>query len=107
MKYISVYTTLPDENITENIADILIKEGLVACVNYFPIKSVYRWKGNVEYEDEYALLMKTRAALYPKVEMRLNDLHPYEVPAIVSYKIEGGLGEYLLWIKEETKKDNK
>jgi periplasmic divalent cation tolerance protein len=107
MKYISVYTTLPDENITEKIADKLIKERLVACVNYFPIKSIYRWKGKIEKDNEYALIMKSKRSLYQKLENRLNELHPYEIPAIVTYKIDEGIDEYLFWIKEETRNDNK
>ncbi len=104
MKYFSIYTTLPDENITQNIADILIKERLVACVNYFPIKSIYRWKGKIEKDDEYAIIMKSKRSLYPVLENRLKELHPYKIPAIVTYKIEKGLDEYLFWIEGETKR---
>lgn len=105
MEYISVYTTLPDENITKKIANKLVKERLVACVNYFPIKSVYRWEGNIEKDDEYAVIMKSKRSLYPVLESRLKELHPYEIPAIVTYKIEDGLDEYLFWIKDETKRE--
>lgn len=107
MEYVSVYTTLPNEDITENIADKLIKERLVACVNYFPIKSIYRWKGKIEKDDEYALIMKSKKSLYSVLENRLKELHPYEIPAIVTYELDKGLDDYLFWIKEETKKDNK
>lgn len=102
MKYISIYTTLPDEDIAKKVAYKLVEERLVACVNFFPIKSVYRWKGNVKGEEEYAILMKSRRSLYPRVEKMLRDLHPYEVPTIVSYKIEDGLCEYLSWIEDKT-----
>jgi periplasmic divalent cation tolerance protein len=102
MDYISIYTTLPDEDIARKVAYKLVEERLVACVNFFPIKSVYRWKGNVEEEEEYAILMKSRRSIYHRVENRLKELHPYEVPAIVSYKIEDGLDKYLSWIEDET-----
>lgn len=98
-----IYTTLPDRAITEEIAGILVEKKSVACVNFFPIESVYRWKGKLNRDKEYALIMKTRKSLYGKVEKTLKELHPYETPAIVSYEIKDGLGDYLSWIKEETR----
>ncbi len=106
MEYIAVYTTLPDEESAKEIARKMVEERLVACVNFFPIKSVYHWKGGIEEDEEYVLLMKTRKELYPEIEKRLRDLHPYEVPAIVSYKIERGLREYLTWIEDTTEVNN-
>ena len=103
MKFIMLYTTLPNKNITKKIASILANESLVACVNFFPIESVYRWKGKLTEDKEYALIMKTRKSLYKKVEKRLNEIHPYEIPAIVSYEIKEGLSDYLSWIRKETK----
>ncbi len=102
MKFITIYTTLGDKAITEKIAKTLVNENLVACVIFFPIESVYRWKGKLTRGREYALIMKTRKSLYSKVEKRLKELHPYEVPAIVSYEMKEGLESYLSWIKKET-----
>jgi periplasmic divalent cation tolerance protein len=100
-----IYTTLPDRVITEKIATIVVNEGLVACVNFFPIESVYKWKEKLTHDKEYALIMKTRKSLYKKVEKRLKELHPYEVPAIVTYEIKEGLNNYLSWIQKETEKN--
>jgi len=102
LKFIIIYTTLPYKVITKEIANILVNEGLVACINFFPIESVYKWKGKLTKDKEYALIMKTRKSLYKKVEKRLKELHPYEVPAIVSYEIKEGLNDYLSWINNET-----
>ena len=98
-----IYTTLPDRATTEKVSKTLIKENLVACVNFFSIESIYRWKNKLCEDKEYALIMKTRKSLYGKVEKKLKELHPYEIPAIVSYEIKDGLSDYLSWIKEETK----
>ncbi len=103
MKFIMIYTTLPDKATTKKIAKTLVKENLVACVNFFPVESAYKWKGKLTEDKEYALIMKTKKSLYRKVEKRLKELHPYEIPAIVSYEIKEGLSDYLSWIKEKTK----
>lgn len=97
-----IYTTLPDKATTKKIAKNLVDENLIACANFFPIESVYRWKNKFTEDKEYVLIMKTRTSLYKKVEKKLKELHPYEIPAIVSYEIKEGLRDYLSWIKEET-----
>jgi periplasmic divalent cation tolerance protein len=102
LKFIMIYTTLPNKTITKKIATVLVNENLVACVNFFPVESVYRWKNKLCEDKEYALIMKTRKSLYRKAEKRLKELHPYEIPAIVSYEIKEGLKNYLSWIKKET-----
>ena len=102
MNFIIIYTTLPDRVVTEEISNTLVNENLVACVNFFPIRSVYKWKNKLNEDEEYALIMKTRESLYGKVEKRLKELHPYEVPAVVSYRIKDGLKSYLSWIEKET-----
>ena len=103
MKFIMIYTTLPDKAITKKIAKTLVDEKLIACANFFPIESIYKWKNKLAEDKEYALIMKTRKTLYKQSKKRLKELHPYEVPAIVSYEIKEGSKDYLSWIKEETK----
>ncbi len=105
MKFLMIYTTLPDKVITKKVAKTLIEENLVACANFFSIESVYRWKNKLCEDKEYALIMKTRKSLYSKIEKRLKELHPYEIPAIVSYEIKEGLSDYLSWIKEGTEEN--
>jgi len=102
LKFIMIYTILPDKAITKKIARTLVGENLVACANFFPIESIYRWKNKLNEDKEYALIMKTRKSLYRKVEKKIKELHPYEIPAIVSYEIVEGLSSYLSWIQKET-----
>jgi len=102
LKFIMIYTTLPDKAITKKIARTLVDKNLVACVNFFPIESIYRWKNKLTEDKEYALIIKTRKSLYRKVEKKIKELHPYEIPAIVSYEIKEGLSDYLSWIQKET-----
>ena len=102
MEYITVYTTLPDEDAARKVASMMVEERLAACANFFPIKLVYRWEGKIEKAKEYVLIIKTRKELYLEVEKKIREVHPYKLPAIISYKIERGLDEYLCWIKETT-----
>ena len=101
-KYIFVYTTFPDEEKAREIGEHLVREKLAACVNFWPIKSIYTWKGEIQHDQEVAMIIKTKKELYEKVERRLKELYPYEVPAILEIEITRGLQEYLGWLKECT-----
>jgi len=103
MQYHSIYITTKDEEEAKRIGKTLVEEKLAACVNIHPIKSIYRWGGGIEEEEETALLVKTKAELADEVIERVKELHSYEVPCIVSLPIEKGNPDYLKWIKESTK----
>ena len=102
MKYRSIYITAKDEAEACRIGRALVKEKLAACVNYFPIKSIYRWEGEIEEAAEAAMIAKTREELVESLIRRVKELHSYEVPCVVSWIIEKGNPDYLAWIKEST-----
>ena len=103
MQYHSIYITTKDEDEAKKIGRTLVEEKLAACVNIHPIKSIYRWEGAIQEENEIAMLAKTKAVLADEVIERVKELHSYEVPCIVSLPIEKGNPAYLEWIKESTK----
>ena len=87
----------------DSIAHTLVGERLAACANIVsPIRSVYRWKGEVETATEHLMIIKTRANLIAKVEARVRQLHSYEVPEIIALPIVAGAKSYLDWVFEST-----
>lgn len=105
MELRSIYMTAKDEAEAQKLGEFLVREKLAACVNYFPIRSIYRWQGNVEADSEVAIIAKTRAELVDRVIERVKQLHSYEVPCVVSWIIEKGNPDYLNWIIESTESD--
>ncbi len=87
------------------IADVLVEERLVACANFGVVSSVYRWGGRVERDTEVSMVCKTTTERVPDVINRARELHSYEVPCITSWKLDGGYGPYLDWVKQETEKE--
>jgi periplasmic divalent cation tolerance protein len=67
-----------------------------------PIRSIYRWRGAIEEEGEFLLLIKTRAALMRKVERRVIALHSYDVPEVLAIAAQEGSAKYLQWLLEST-----
>jgi periplasmic divalent cation tolerance protein len=96
-------STVPDALTAERIARVLVEERLIACANLVPnLTSVYRWEGDVRADPEVLLLMKTRRALLHALGDRLTELHPYDVPELISAPIEHGLPAYCGWVRAET-----
>ena len=92
--------TVPDETTAGQIANALVSEKLAACVNIVPsVVSVYRWKDAVEHGQELLLLIKTSASVWPLLETRILELHPYELPEIIAVPIHSGQTDYIQWIK--------
>jgi len=64
------------------------------------VRSIYRWKGAIEREEERLLLVKTRADRFEALREAILSLHPYEVPEVVAVPIEAGSAAYLRWLDE-------
>ena len=94
-------TAAPEE--TRRIATALVAEQLAACVNIIDnIHSIYRWQGAIESAAESLMLIKTRANLLPAIELRLRELHSYDVPELVAVPIRLGAQPYLDWLLAST-----
>lgn len=97
-----VFVTAPSRTEAEAIASALVAEKLAACVNLVEVHSVYVWKGEVNSEPEWQLIIKTNLARYSVLESRILELHPYEVPEIIALEIASGSPAYLDWIQANT-----
>ena len=99
--FIEVRTTTSKREEADEIATKLVEAKLAACVQVVgPISSTYRWKGSVENESEFLVLIKTRSDMFPEVRMFIERDHPYDVPEIISIPISGSSGPYLDWLEE-------
>ncbi len=103
--YQVVLSTCPTVECAEHIAQQLVTDKLAACVNILPeIKSIYTWQGKIECSKEVQLIIKTKAALFTELCLRINQLHPYDVPEIIALDITQGDHPYLQWINESLNK---
>ena len=101
MSYYLFLVTVPTIEEGKKIAQILIQDKLAACVNIIQnIYSIYKWKGNIEEDNEHILLIKTTDEKSDLIIQRIKDIHSYENPECVALKIEKGSEKYLNWIKE-------
>jgi len=98
-----VFCTFPNMENARQIGTLLVESQLAACVNLCPsVESIYRWQGAVEINREVLAIFKTTRATYAAFELRLRELHPYEVPEIVALRPEHVAENYARWIVRET-----
>ncbi len=103
-QYQIILTTCPNPEIAEQIARVLVAEGLAACVNILPpMRSIYTWNGTLEFATEHLLLIKCLTRRYATIEARLRAMHPYEIPEIIALPITQGLPDYLAWLNQPDK----
>ena len=101
-----VITTVGLLEKAEQLAGALVERRLAACVNIIgPIRSIYRWQGAIEREQEYLLLIKTTGEKAADLAAAFAELHPYELPERVELNIEGGSNDYLEWLSEQVARD--
>lgn len=100
IQYQIALCTCPDEESAETVANHLVDQQLAACVNIITgIRSVFRWKGEVESNKEVLLVIKTMLHVYDRMEQVILQHHPYELPEVVIVPITNGNSDYLSWIK--------
>lgn len=80
----------------------LVEDRLVASGNVIePIRSIYRWQGQIFDKPEARVVLNTRRSLVPQIIERANREHPYEVPSVVAITFFGNPA-YVQWILDET-----
>ena len=99
-KYSLIITTTANKESAREIAKLLVEKHLAACVQMFPIESIYFWKDSVCEENEIVLFIKSRTAMFDDIKAAIREIHSYEVPEIVLLPITDGLPEYLKWIDD-------
>jgi periplasmic divalent cation tolerance protein len=94
-----VVTTVGTEEQAILIARELVCRRHAACVNIVPgVRSIYRWQGKVCRDSEFLLVVKSEDAEYPAIESAIRELHSYELPEILAFKVAKGEPNFLGWI---------
>jgi periplasmic divalent cation tolerance protein len=95
------FVTVPSIEEGQSIAETLLKNKIVACVNIIEgIKSIYRWKGEIHRDEESLLIIKTTEDKSQTLIETIEEIHSYETPECVGFRIEKGSDDYLNWLNE-------
>ena len=98
-----VHITAPDATQAADMARTLVEEGLCACVNIVSgVRSIYVYEGKLCDDPEVLCIAKTRPELFDRLQRRIRELHPYEIPEILAFAVDEGSAEYLDWLRQST-----
>ncbi len=100
---IQVQTTVLTEKEARTIAHVMNEEKLSVCVQFYPIVSICTWKGKSEESKEFMIIIKSTQNKFEKIKKRLEEIHSYELPQIISIKNDNYSKEYSDWIVRETR----
>jgi periplasmic divalent cation tolerance protein len=104
---IFIYSTFPNKEEAEKIAEELIRQKLAACVNILPIDSVYSENEKIKKSKETAAIIKTRKINFKRVEKFILENHSYAIPCIVGIPIRKASKKYFHWLKNNVKYEKK
>jgi len=95
-----ILTSVSSDDEARQIATHLVESGLAACVQISAAGlSIYRWKDELQQEQERYLSIKTVEEKAPSVIEWLTRNHPYDTPEIV--KLDGhGADAYMQWLRD-------
>ena len=99
---IVVLSTCGSEEEAAKVARAVVEARVAACVNIVPrIRSIYRWKGEVQDDAEWLLLIKSSRRLFDRLKTEIRKVHSYEVPEVLAIAVVDGSTEYLDWLDRE------
>ncbi len=98
-----VLCTIDSADAARKLARRLVQDRLAACVNIIEnVTSVYKWEDRIEEDAEFLLVIKTQDSRLQELMDRISEIHPYDVPEILSWPVRKGSKAYLDWVVAET-----
>ncbi|MCF7870116.1 MAG: divalent-cation tolerance protein CutA [Candidatus Omnitrophica bacterium] len=98
---IVILITAPN-NAAKSIARALLDKRLCACVNIVDsVTSLFLWQNKIDTEKESLLIVKTADSLFERVEKEVLAIHPYDLPEIISFKLNKASKPYQDWLNKE------
>jgi periplasmic divalent cation tolerance protein len=99
-----LYTTWPDAETAEACGRAAVEEKLAACANLLaPMRSIYRWEGEIQAEAETPMLLKTTAPAAARLRELILRYSPYDVPCILALPVDSRNcnPKYVAWAQGE------
>jgi periplasmic divalent cation tolerance protein len=84
----------------QKIADHLLEQKLVACVEMMEVQSKFWWEHKLEVAKEIKLIMESVADNFDKVEAELTKIHSYKTFVLQMLPIEKLSSGATKWLQE-------
>ena len=81
-----VITNEVDKKNAPKVADLLLKEKIIACVSFKNIESFFWWEGSINQLKEVQLMIKCKKENVNNVCNKIAEWHSYEIPEIIYFR---------------------
>ena len=99
-----IWCPFPDEASAASAATQLLDERLIACANILgPVRALYEWNGERGDAREVGVLFKTDASLLDAAVTRVAELHPYDTPAVLGWRVDTAAKPTAEWLWESVR----
>jgi len=105
-KIVIVFVTCGSAEDASKLSEILVQAHLAACVNISSVRSVFEWRGKIENQDEWLMIIKAPKVNFAQIEETVKKHHSYSLPEIISVDIDDSSADYAKWILEIAKMKN-
>jgi periplasmic divalent cation tolerance protein len=95
-----IYTTCKDTTEATKLGDLIVKGHLAACVNIWPIQSMYMEGESLKNRTEAAMLVKTVEKNLQPIEDLIEKNHAYSTPFVGAFDIRRINRKYKEWAAE-------
>ena len=92
-------TTESNKEKAKEIAKLLLKRKLAACVSIKDIYSIYVWEGKIEEIFEVEITIKSKPKLKNDLIVFLQKKSSYEIPQIIFKKFNSE-NKYINWVNK-------
>jgi periplasmic divalent cation tolerance protein len=96
-----LYIPCKNKEEATHISMRLLEKKLIACSNVVAATSLFWWEGKIETEDEHIIIGKTFSDKYDAVVKEVEQLHSYDCPCIVAFKIDKINKKYQKYVEKQ------
>jgi periplasmic divalent cation tolerance protein len=100
-EHVVVMVAASSQEEARRVGRVLLEKKLAACVQFFPMTSLFYWEGELQEAAETMMMIKTTASVFEKLREEVKAAHSYQVPEIIELPIQNGSAEYLRWVSHE------
>lgn len=102
-----IITTVAKQEDAKKLADLAIEKNIAGCAQIqSQCISTYRWQGQIETATEFPVHFKTNEANKQALMSLLKQNHPYDVPEIISIKVDEVESDYADWLNAQINSKN-
>jgi len=96
-----IHTTCATKEEAETLGKLIIDNRMGACVHYWPINSMYNWKGAFKNVEEIMIVITTFESKLEDVNDLISKHHSYSTPMIAGVDVRRINRAYKEWMMKE------